>query len=322
MGMAASQARYLALTARKSNVEFQGQQINQQRTLLASESANLFNRILAVQVPTTPNVNDYYTDTYSFEDGDDKYSFSQPAQNGDGTYKLRLTYDVSALEAKRTGQYTNATISDSNVLTYNGYNSTLSVANIPDSDSDPMVMTRELLAKMDPSIVPGSTVYKYYINDQTGTVEYYISQETYDNIKSSGNFRALWGAETTLEKTGSANAYLYTDGSTSNRYTSATIINSTVGNLDGLTFNLNYTRVEDTEAYNQAILDYEHAKNVYSKELSDINAKTENIQIQDKTLELKLRQLDTEQNAIQTELESVKKVIQDTTERVFKTFQS
>ena len=32
MGMAASQARFLSLTARKTNVEYEGQQINQQRT--------------------------------------------------------------------------------------------------------------------------------------------------------------------------------------------------------------------------------------------------------------------------------------------------
>ena len=35
MGMAASQARYLGLTARKTNVEYEGQQINQARTALA-----------------------------------------------------------------------------------------------------------------------------------------------------------------------------------------------------------------------------------------------------------------------------------------------
>ena len=34
MGMAASQARFLGLTARKTNVEYEGQQINQQRTRL------------------------------------------------------------------------------------------------------------------------------------------------------------------------------------------------------------------------------------------------------------------------------------------------
>lgn len=38
MGMSDSQARFLSLTARKTNVEYEGQQINQQRTTLSNES--------------------------------------------------------------------------------------------------------------------------------------------------------------------------------------------------------------------------------------------------------------------------------------------
>ncbi len=42
MGMAASQARYLTLTARKSDLEFSGQQINQSRTQLSDITNQLF----------------------------------------------------------------------------------------------------------------------------------------------------------------------------------------------------------------------------------------------------------------------------------------
>ncbi len=69
MGMAASQARYLALTARKSNVEYEGQQINQSRTALSNESANLFSQMLGMDVPTPPSTTDYTTVQYSFSDG-------------------------------------------------------------------------------------------------------------------------------------------------------------------------------------------------------------------------------------------------------------
>ena len=48
MGMAASQARYLAMTARRSNCEYEGQQINQARTNLANEEAGLFNEMLKI----------------------------------------------------------------------------------------------------------------------------------------------------------------------------------------------------------------------------------------------------------------------------------
>ena len=37
MGLAASQARFLQLTTQKSNLEFQGQQVNQERTILANQ---------------------------------------------------------------------------------------------------------------------------------------------------------------------------------------------------------------------------------------------------------------------------------------------
>ena len=69
MGMAASQARYLALVARKSNCEYEGQQINQARTVLSNQSANLFNQMLTLSVPVPPSVQDYTKVQYSFVDG-------------------------------------------------------------------------------------------------------------------------------------------------------------------------------------------------------------------------------------------------------------
>ena len=66
MGMAASQARFLSLTARKSNTEYQGQQINQERTALANESSNIFAQLSKMEVPTPPNTADFYKTVYSF----------------------------------------------------------------------------------------------------------------------------------------------------------------------------------------------------------------------------------------------------------------
>lgn len=67
--MAASQARYLALVARKSNCEYEGQQINQARTALSNQSANLFNQMLGLKIPIPPSTQDYTTTQYSFKDG-------------------------------------------------------------------------------------------------------------------------------------------------------------------------------------------------------------------------------------------------------------
>ena len=76
MGMAASQARYLALVARKSNCEYEGQQINQARTALSNQSANLFNQMLGLQVPIPPSTQDFTKTQYSFKDGENSSTIS------------------------------------------------------------------------------------------------------------------------------------------------------------------------------------------------------------------------------------------------------
>lgn len=65
---------------------------------------------------------------------------------------------------------------------------------------------------------------------------------------------------------------------------------------------------------------YEYDKNKYDQAVQEINAKIEIIQNEDRSLELRLKQLDTEQEAIQTEMDAVQKVIQKNTESTFKTF--
>ena len=83
---------------------------------------------------------------------------------------------------------------------------------------------------------------------------------------------------------------------------------------------LTMTEVQDTTGYDQAMQEYYYKKAVYDKTIEDINAKTKMLQQQDRTLELKLKQLDTEEKALNTELEAVKKVIQTNVESTFKTF--
>lgn len=69
MGMAASQARYLSLSARKTNTEYEGQQLNQQRLNLANQTADLFNQMLGMSVPSCPDSNDFTKLQYSWSDG-------------------------------------------------------------------------------------------------------------------------------------------------------------------------------------------------------------------------------------------------------------
>ena len=70
MGMAASQARLLSITARKSSNEFSGQQINQQRVTLSNNANAIWTNMLTIQVPTPPSSQDYKKTVYKFETQD------------------------------------------------------------------------------------------------------------------------------------------------------------------------------------------------------------------------------------------------------------
>lgn len=89
---------------------------------------------------------------------------------------------------------------------------------------------------------------------------------------------------------------------------------------DSTVYTLNTETITDEDAYRDAMNKYYYKQEKYDKAIRDINAKTELIQAQDRTLELRLKQLDTEQNALQTEMEAVKKVISKNVETSFKTF--
>ena len=83
---------------------------------------------------------------------------------------------------------------------------------------------------------------------------------------------------------------------------------------------LSVTTVSDEDAYKDAFNQYEYDKALYDKKQQEINAKTSIIQSEDKSLELKLTRLDNERNAVNTELEAVKKVVNDNIQKSFKTF--
>lgn len=98
MGMAASQARYLALVARKTNCEYEGQQINQSRTALSNQSANLFNQMLGLTVPVPPSTQDYTKTQYSFKSGDTAYTLDSWKQlsSADPDYNYIVDYHYNA----------------------------------------------------------------------------------------------------------------------------------------------------------------------------------------------------------------------------------
>ena len=106
MGMAASQARFLGLTARKTNVEYEGQQVNQQRTCLANQSANYYNQLLGMNVPTPPSIADFTKTVYTFQDGNLSNSITSLIAQSNGLYKVsylsNYDQDFSVIAAGKT----------------------------------------------------------------------------------------------------------------------------------------------------------------------------------------------------------------------------
>lgn len=328
MGLAASQARYIEITARKTNVEYEGQQINQQRTALANESSGLFNQLMALEVPTPPSTTDYTTLQYTFNDGSHDCTISK-VQNitGDPDYNANVTYYYN--ETNYTGiSRTRADLGARNVTgTYwltNGVDNKTRLTQCTTTDTDYQTDVKALDQIVDDT---GNTtnlatdyaanitnIYKYTSTDGT---TYYYSVTDLNAMPPSGAASTLTGyyaADIQNKVYNTSDAYLTREDS--GRYSKI--------ELEGYSssFEVNAEKTTDEAAYQDAMNEYEYQQALYQQQVNDINAKTEIIQEEDRTLEMKLKQLDTEQEALQTEMESVKKVIDKNIEQTFKTFQS
>ncbi|MCD8378335.1 MAG: hypothetical protein LUB59_06070 [Candidatus Gastranaerophilales bacterium] len=545
MGMAASQARYLSLVARKSNTEYEGQQINQQRVVLSNQTADLFNQMLTMSVPTCPDSNDYTTLQYSYSDGyndsvlssyyqlgtaDEDYNYVVTSYYYDDVYTgqrkllndpkvqstrtVEYTYDENSSDNNKTVTvasclydiandiytitnssgiqstftrvddsgdtraeldeiYGRTTITSANYFTYdeatgdyiystgqyddedNEITVTYSAVDMDDEDAVALLKAtygsdydESLTYYYDAeygtyvigeeieelSLNSGSASNITVRNQDDGSVYYtdgerYITADELAAITSTNNTITLKSATETAtysnftavgnctltELTASdyedediqtelaqiikdmnssengnttsaanlaacfdddgnyiggiytfqmygvtyyttqadlelsaASAY-YDDATASNgidsqleklAYYKASYISTKIettskalletdGNGrftsvrfedDSTVYTLNTETVTDEDAYNNAMNQYYYEQDVYDKAVRDINAQTEIIQAQDRTLELRLKQLDTEQNALQTEMEAVQKVVSKNVENSFKTF--
>ena len=466
MGMAASQARYLALTARKTNTEYEGQQINQARTALANQSANLFNRLLDLEVPVAPKTTDYTELQYSFSDGDNESVIEEWTQlsspNPDANYLVKHYYytnkftgsmkklndpqvqlnggtvsttnsgiayaldeiddayvniektsadlraeavekeivsaervndgykvtfndgtteifnidtdnndndlfintkgevafknDLEALygilpeggklvlpvidggnSEEQINAYNNALKTyDEKVAYYNDLKIPTHVGNcelIPfdQTDKDQMTQIKQIITDMkEQNINDGISkcfdengnytggIFSFQMNGQQYFTTYEELLASYDSHTGpndiDGQIKLPYYntsyIKTRIEQTDKA--LLETDSN--GRFTSVKFADNS------LTYVLNTETVTDEAAYQDAMNEYNYKVQQYEKTIADINARTSIIQEEDRTLELRLKQLDTEQKALSTEMDAVKKVISDNIEKTFKTF--
>lgn len=319
MGMAASQARYLELTARKTNVEFQGQQINQQRTELANESAGLFGQLMGLKVPTAPSSTNFTTTNYSFNNGAYNCTIAengiQPLVPTEANYNSLVTYSYTTTPYTGVDQV-RTDLTASNVGGVYWLSNARLKAYDPTNTTDLAAVTQikvNLPTSPVATALP-SQIYQY----NAGTTTYYVSQIQLDAMIAAGGTGTIdteYAAN--INKTNTVTEKAWVDQAKSGRYSSIQLAST-----GATTFNLNTTTTTDQNAYNDAVNEYTYQQQAYEQQVTNINAKTSIVQNEDKTLELMLKQLDTEQQALSTEMDSVKKVIDKNIEQTYKTFSS
>lgn len=326
MGMAASQARYLGLQARKTNTEYEGQQVNQQRTALANQSADFFRRLLTLDVPTPPDPNAYKTQNYIFNDpssvdGKSKIdSITENAGSNPPTYTIRIKKKINEAQynaiANQPVSVTKGTDNKNNINLKNG---TQFVLDGPINGMSE-TMCNEFNKLGAAGYVNGKDdVYYKYTNPTNNSIYYINATQTGFNPENTDTQNVDFFTTMTIEK----DEYETIDNATLSKTESGMYTSVYWTDESGQKHNYSLTQASEADdpAYEAAMNQYNYNKILYDKEVEDINAKTKDLQAQDRTLELRLKQLDTEQETLQTELDSVKKVIDKNIENVFKTFQ-
>lgn len=330
MGMSASQMRYCMITGRKSDVEYQGQQINQQRTTLATQTSAYNNQLLNLSVPTPPSTDSYTKNTYSFAMNGNTYTITGTTYDtASGTYSIDTTVDTTADVAK-TGLatfYKNAVTGG-----YATGTTAATTANLKKVDVSNTSTEDAATIAADKSNL--STIYGSGYDTKVSTSGAISTTGSYYKYVSNGVTRYVTDAElqnyTSTANSGKNATYSYVDEgankTVSSKITGATIDWSTTGRMTAITdsngnkYALNVTSETDNNAYDDAMNEYEYKKALYEQDITSINANVSNIESQDKKLELKLKDLDTQQQALNTEMDSVKKVIDKNIEVSFKAF--
>ncbi len=351
MGMAASQARFLGLTARKTNVEYNGQQINQARTALANQSANIYNEMLQLKVPVPPSKTDYFNTSYTFK-GDDEATYEVISGLGSQTATIRQYVEETTMSSQKVNAGRDVPITYKNNDPYldgykleklNGDNSDVSTSTIESILNDgvkldasaPFYMAKtgeDALAIYDAAGYKAAVEAGYaldttsknnmlYSYTKNGVTRFIQSSFIPDNNGAASYSTSIpqefYDLTTTRTKDIAMTDCSWGKDAGTGRYTK---VSGKMDGYDAATFSLTYNSVDDDDAYDQAMINYKYEDAVYQSELEKLNARTKKIQEQDRGLELQLKQCDTEQEALSKELEAVKKVIEDNVERVFKTF--
>jgi len=342
MGLAASQARFLGLTARKSNVEYRGQQINQARTALANEISGLYSDYNALEVPVPPAEQDYTKITYTFDAGKDNYEISSFSKitsgENEGYYNATLKKYVETSYVNDCSQNVILSVQEGVTTPYSYLSFQIGTKSYEyyDNDEKNSDITRitgdytkytglsQIMEKYGYKESDNPVFYRLIVDDK----EYYVSEKNIQdtNFNEQGQYSGEFGG------------FYYLDSKTDTKYvnTIAKIEQDDSGrlstiyikeceddkSLEGKAYSISTNSEKDYEKYKDAENQYNYDVAKYEKECDRLNKKTEQLQLEDRSLETELRQCDTEQEALKTEMDAIQKVIQETCDSIFKTYNS
>ena len=334
MGMSASQVRMLSLTSRLSDLEFSAQSVSNCKIRLADASAEASKNyqialdkqkitVMNSDTSTYIDASAYNLTTYGAVSSMDKQRFLKDSSDRIlVTEKVGNAYDESQNSGSQSYWL-------KNLVEHDG---TVGFDNIQDFLMATLGYTSE-------DNVPDGTTYDakqltYYTNRFTGVEDFlnamgYTSDPSQDSDDTDGDglknnsgattyytnvFNEI--AENGFNSPGDDNMkdseWLYEQLSTGNIFLSEW--DSTAGkNGDGDFVEISWSSGDSSLVLKDDDVDMAKAEAEY-------NAVTAEIQTKDKRFDLQLKEIDTEHTAIQTEIDSVKKVIDKNIERTFKVF--
>jgi hypothetical protein len=307
-------------------------------------------------VPTPPSSDDYTKTTYTFVDGSETNTLNSIIAQTNGMYIVNYTQSYqtenvvsngSVVTTRKTDDEGNNTYyigatklraidpnatADDDAIKNDPYLSTLETSQVEDI----LTLENQYLTMLSEKYGSSDWFVRYQLNSSSGSYEpVFYNKDQVENADYSDKTGAslsgiksyVYGETTETREIKNAKARVEQD--TSGRYVSINIYETNAdgsiktdnnGNEIYTEYSLTATTESDDAAYNDAMNQYTYNKSQYEQEIQAINAKIEIVQSQDKDLELRLKQLDTEENAISTEMDAVKKVISKNVESTFKTF--
>lgn len=285
MGMSASQARLLSLTARMSDLEFQAQAISNSKIRLADESkqaAEDYNRALDKTKYTAYNAG---SDSYIDASYSNITSYNQTLNADDTHSKYRMIVD-NAGKIVMSDAEINAI---SNRNTYRDENAYLDAMGVDRTKTD--YMTTE--------------AYKYY-------------HKIYEAATTRDNQGQLTKATVIPADKLTDGDYLASQIKHGNYILkefdkNASPDDGSIGDGKGSFIGVSWDSGDNSIREDDDKRQLAKAEAEYNRTMADIQAK-------DKRFDLQLKTIDTEHTAISAEMESVKKVIDKNIERSFKIF--